>query len=142
MANEVFAKRLKELRKNRSMTQRDLANALGVSMGSIGFYENQERTPDIDFLNSVADFFDVSTEYLLGRTDIKSQDIDVRTMSEKLGLSEEVLIKIKHYIDPDYPIYVEVRDSDEEGAFSVSDYNMSDVINMVMENSLFFALLK
>jgi transcriptional regulator with XRE-family HTH domain len=142
MANEVFAKRIKELRKQQNLTQKELADELGVSMGSIGFYENQERTPDIDFLNSASDYFDVSADYLLGRTDVKSQDIDVRTMSEKLGLSEEVLIKIKRYIDPDYQIYVEVRDSDEEGAFSVSDYNMSDVINMVMENSLFFALLE
>lgn len=67
--NEVFAKRLKVLRKTKNMTQKDLANALGVSMGSIGFYENQERTPDIDFLKSVSEYFDISADYLLGLQD-------------------------------------------------------------------------
>lgn len=145
--NGKFASRLREIMENGingkgGFTQEEIAEVMGVKRQAVSQYCNGVTVPTIDKLEKLADYLKVTTDYLLGRTDVKSQDIDVRTMSEKLGLSEEVLIKIKHYIDPDYPIYVEVRDSDEEGAFSVSDYNMSDVINMVMENSLFFALLE
>ena len=145
--NSAFAKRLRDIMADGigthcGYTQEEIAKVMGVKRQAISQYCNGATVPTIDKLEKLADYFEVTTDYLLGRTDVKSQDIDVRTMSEKLGLSEEVLIKIMRNIDPDYPIYVEVRDSDEEGAFSVSDYNMSDVINMVMENSLFFALLE
>lgn len=63
---EVFANRLRELRIAKKLSQTELAEKLGVSRGSISFYENGERTAAIDFIYKIAQFFNVSTDFLLG----------------------------------------------------------------------------
>lgn len=63
---KVFADRLQGLRNGFGLNQSQLAEKLGVSRGSISYYENQDRTPDIVFLDKVATYFDVSLDYLLG----------------------------------------------------------------------------
>lgn len=64
----MISKRLKSLREDKDMSQKDLAGAIGVSPSTIGMYESNKRTPDSEMLNRLADFFDVSVDYLLGRT--------------------------------------------------------------------------
>lgn len=82
-----FSKLLKELRDSRGLKQSDLAEKLGVSRGSISFYENGDRVPDIIFLYKVAEFFGVSCDYLLGFVDDSVFDADDRAISEATGLS-------------------------------------------------------
>ena len=62
-----FGELLTELRKDKGMTQRDLANFLHVSVGTISNYEKGVHLPDIDKLMELADHFSVTTDYLLGR---------------------------------------------------------------------------
>lgn len=62
-----FGELLAELRLDRRLTQKELANILYVSDGTISNYENGVHLPDVEKLVSIADFFDVSTDYLLGR---------------------------------------------------------------------------
>ena len=64
--------RLKELRKNRGLTQADMATHLKVNRTTLTKYETGEREPDFSTLLSLASFFDVSTDYLLGRTNLRS----------------------------------------------------------------------
>jgi len=64
----LFSDRVKELRKARKMTQRQMAEALGITERSYQRYE-AENNPNNETLIKLADFFDVSTDYLLGRTD-------------------------------------------------------------------------
>jgi transcriptional regulator with XRE-family HTH domain len=66
----MLGKRIKELRKKKGITQKELASYLGVSDRAVGYYESGQRTPPPDILQKIADFFNVSTDYLLGRTDI------------------------------------------------------------------------
>ena len=61
--------RLKQLRKNKKITQSELGEKINVTKVSISGYESGNRTPDTDTLQKIADFFEVSTDYLLGRTD-------------------------------------------------------------------------
>ena len=61
--------RLKELRKNRKISQIKLAMELNLSQNSISRYETGEREADYDTLVAIADYFNVSVDYLLGRTD-------------------------------------------------------------------------
>lgn len=61
--------RLKELRKKRNLTQLRLALELNMSQNSISRYETGEREADYATLICFADFFDVSIDYLLERTD-------------------------------------------------------------------------
>lgn len=61
-----FGERLKTLREAAELTQQQLAEALKVSRGAISYYENGDRTPDIEFLDCAAEYFGVSLDYLLG----------------------------------------------------------------------------
>ena len=61
--------RLKELRKKRKISQLKLALDLGLNQNSISRYENNEREADYKTLVAFADYFDVSIDYLLERTD-------------------------------------------------------------------------
>ena len=58
---------LKELRSHKNITQSDLASALGVSLGAVGNWESNKRMPDYETLKKLADYFNVSIDYLLGR---------------------------------------------------------------------------
>ena len=61
--------RLKELRTKRRISQVKLAMDMNMNQNSISRYENGEREADYDTLIAFADYFDVSVDYLLGRTD-------------------------------------------------------------------------
>ena len=61
--------RLKELRKARKLSQVRLAMELNLNQNTISRYENGEREPGMAELISSADYFDVSVDYLIGRTD-------------------------------------------------------------------------
>lgn len=63
-----FGKILKNLRESKSLTQKELGNSLDISSRVIGYYESGDRFPkDEAKLNEIADFFNVSIDYLLGR---------------------------------------------------------------------------
>lgn len=60
--------RLKELRKTKNLLQSEIATAVGLSIQTYSSYEVGARNPDYDTLIKLADFFNVTTDYLLGRT--------------------------------------------------------------------------
>lgn len=68
----MLSNRLKSLRKSKRLTQKQLAEKINVTHVSISGYESGNRSPDTDTLQRLADFFEVSTDYLLGRTDTLS----------------------------------------------------------------------
>jgi MerR family transcriptional regulator, light-induced transcriptional regulator len=63
-----FATRLRELRKDRGLRQVDLAGEMGVAQTTIANYEQHTRFPDEDTLRKIANYFDVSLDFLLGRS--------------------------------------------------------------------------
>ena len=65
----LFSERLVLLRKSKKITQRQLAADLQLSELAIQHYESQRRKPAFDVLIALADYFDVSIDYLVGRTD-------------------------------------------------------------------------
>lgn len=67
----TFGQKLRYLRKEKDLTQEELSKLIKVSRAAIGRYENDERTPDYETLKGFADFFNVSVDYLLGRTNIR-----------------------------------------------------------------------
>ena len=64
-----FYERLKELRVSRNLTQKDIYSAIGLAMIVYQRYEYGQRTPPLDTLIALADYFDVSIDYLVGRSD-------------------------------------------------------------------------
>ena len=65
----VFSARLKSIRTQRGLTQKDVYSAIGMSMLGYQRYEYGEREPSFKYLIALADFFDVSLDYLVGRSD-------------------------------------------------------------------------
>jgi methanogenic corrinoid protein MtbC1/DNA-binding XRE family transcriptional regulator len=65
-----FSTRLRELRNNRGLRQKDLAQALGVAQTTIANYEQKSRFPDEQTLGHIADYFEVTLDYLLGRAEV------------------------------------------------------------------------
>lgn len=65
----MLHERLVELRKSKKMTQKDLAKKIHISRDTYAQYEIGRRKPDYETLERIANFFDVTTDYLLGRTD-------------------------------------------------------------------------
>ncbi|MEC5425411.1 helix-turn-helix transcriptional regulator [Virgibacillus sp. C22-A2] len=64
--------RLRELRKERGLSAKELGEIIGVNERVLTYYETNERQPRFDMLIKLADFFDVSMDYLFGRTDCRT----------------------------------------------------------------------
>lgn len=65
--------KLKELRSIKGVTQRKIADELFCSIESYSRYEKGHRNPSLELLVQMADYFDVTTDYLLGRENISAQ---------------------------------------------------------------------
>ena len=76
-----FSLLLKELREKKHLSQKQLALELGVGIGSVGMWESSERVPPAKRLNLIANYFDVSVDYLLGRDEFTPKE-------KSAGLSE------------------------------------------------------
>lgn len=102
----MLGKRLAQLRKEKKLTQRELSKELNISNSSLALYETEKRQPDYNTLNKLADYFDVSTDYLLGRTIVRkpvdtiafhSLDDDDLTEEGKEELAKlRELVKLKY----------------------------------------------
>ncbi|TCL54958.1 DNA-binding XRE family transcriptional regulator [Hydrogenispora ethanolica] len=66
---ELFAQRLKTLRIEKQVTQRAIANYLDITDTAYGFYEQGKNYPNMDILIKLADYFEVSLDYLVGRSE-------------------------------------------------------------------------
>lgn len=68
-----FCEAFKRVRNEKRYTQQAIADALMVSKGAVASWESGARKPDIDTICKLADFYGVSTDYLLGRIEIKKE---------------------------------------------------------------------
>ena len=93
---------LKELRDRNKISQKDLASRLGVAQNTLSNWENGNRHPDPEMLTKIADYFDVSLDYLLGRCDNPSPVHEVFAASFHDGmdyddLPEEARQELENY---------------------------------------------
>lgn len=86
--------RIASLRDQRGWTQEQLASSLGISRAALSHYEKNRREPDTETLSKVADIFQVTLDYLVGRTHQPgmSLDTDVRQFVDQLELSDEEIL--------------------------------------------------
>ncbi len=70
---DIFKDRLKEQRIKSGATQKDMGKYLGITTRAYQFYESGERYPDFQGLLALADYFDVSIDYLVGRSDLPAR---------------------------------------------------------------------
>lgn len=83
--------KLKELRKQKRLTQKQVADRIGLAVSAVSSYEAGSRYPSYDVLIKLARIFHVSTDYLLGMTDKKEIDV--------AGLNEEEVEAISQLVN-------------------------------------------
>lgn len=86
--NKDFPRILKLLRKERGLRQKEAADKLGVAQALLSHYENGKRECGLDFLVQAADFYNVSVDYILGRTNSRSGTIVTENDLEESTVSE------------------------------------------------------
>jgi len=89
----MLYKRLVELRKEKKLTQEELASIIGISRSALSLYETNKRQPDFQIICRLADYFDVSVDYLLCRTDER------RSIKDEIYKSNDAAASILR--DPD-----------------------------------------
>lgn len=86
------------LRSERGASQRKVANDLGVSQALLSHYENGIREPKLDFIVRVCGYYDVSADYILGRTD-ERQSVVLQCDTEELRRINEAIGRIMEALD-------------------------------------------
>jgi transcriptional regulator with XRE-family HTH domain len=94
----MFPLVLQRLRLEKQITRQEMADHLGITVQAYGYYENGKREPGIKMLIKIANFFDVSLDFLVGREGHPTADQDANFFFiNSNGLTEEELdIAIKH----------------------------------------------
>lgn len=92
-----FPMKLRALRKELGLTQQEVGDLIGLTKTSIGLYENGDNIPDVKTLYKLTELFNVSADYLIGKTDVRSANIDIAGICNTTGLSEEAIIGLSDY---------------------------------------------
>lgn len=87
-----FPSRLRILMSESSVTQQTLAECIGVSRQSVSCYCDGSTYPDWETIVNIADYFQVSTDWLLGRSEVRSIDLNIKKVCEFIGLSENAVL--------------------------------------------------
>lgn len=91
----IFATRLRALMKSAKATQQDVAAAVGTTRQAISQYADGSVQPNIEKLYKIAEYFNVSADYLLGLADVTASNVDDKAINKMLGLSEKAIAVLK-----------------------------------------------
>lgn len=100
-----IGERISELRKDRKFKQKDISKELNIAISTVSNYETGNHEPDLTNLCRLADLFQVSTDYLLGRTDLT---INIDSLSEPIGstITKANLIKMMEHFSKEDQEYL------------------------------------
>lgn len=94
-----FGTRLKQLRKENKVTQTDIAEVLNTTKSTVSRYEGNSIEPNLDTLNKLAEYFDVSIDYLMGKSLVRNSNEKIAFHLNADGLDPEDLVVIQNLID-------------------------------------------
>lgn len=86
-----FSDRFKQLRKQRNLSQQDLANQLGYTKSRVNMYERGEREPSYEVLEEIADYFNVDLDYLHGKSDIPNRNEWLKAINASASAPDNVI---------------------------------------------------
>jgi len=117
MANEVFMKRMKELRQKKGISMEELATALNVSKSRVNMWENNGSVPRSDVLVKIAAYYNVPTDYLLGNNNTSESPTEAKlnALQRNLGkLNEEELKKAEDVLKAVFSDIFNDEDDDDD----------------------------
>lgn len=100
----TFGERLRSLRDERRKTQKEIAKQFKLAESSISMYERDERSPSQELTKDMAEFFEVSTDYLLGHSDVRNAEGMLSDVPSKAKRIIHSLARAKELDDEDYDI--------------------------------------
>ncbi len=93
-----FGSRLKEIRNEKGVSQKDVAEHLGISITAISQYESDSRFPNEDMLRRLCVYYKITSDYLLGLTDVKHAPINSEELRDKTVSAKQMEV-IDYLID-------------------------------------------
>ena len=96
--------RIKQLRKQKGLTQKEMAEAVGVGVSTVAMWESGKRTPSVKLLNDLSDLFDKSIDYILGTSDDDRSPKLNDAQVEQLGtweIQSELIDILRQYLQLD-----------------------------------------
>lgn len=121
----TIAARLQKILECSGKRQKDLAAYLGVPDNTISYFVSGKRTPNIEQIVKIAEYFSVSTDYLLGLSDVETTDINIKAICDYTGLSEEAISTL-HFVKR-WKNFVFLNDF-------ICEFNSFDVIDEYIES--------
>lgn len=127
--NKTFADRLTKLRENTGKKRQEVADELEISRASLEYYEKGKRKPDIEVLAKIAEYYKVSTDYLLGLSIASTTDKDVQFICDYTGLSEYAVDVLHFYSKYDLicPTINKLLESEVSSVLQELGYIYSDI---------------
>lgn len=92
---QILGKRLKQLRDEFGFDQKEMGKKLNITSSAYGYYEQGRNEPPLETLVKIAEIFNVTTDYLLGRSDIRENPV-YYTLSDKLTLTQAELLVVEN----------------------------------------------
>lgn len=103
----MFADRIKELREEKNISQKEFAKTIGVAQSTYALYETDKREPSFDVLIKIAQYFNVTTDYLLGLTNGRTQGN--ANINQITGLEETSINILRQYNHDSFGDDIEIR---------------------------------
>lgn len=138
ITRKIIGQTINTLLAEQNKRQKDLAKELGVTDNTISYFVSGSRTPNLEQITTIADFFHVSTDYLLGRTNAKTQNADLRAICDYTGLSEAAVSELHNSKEL-------INDCNDKRAIiveSMTEYAHSceaafDIVNLFIKGHMF-----
>lgn len=92
--NKIIGERIKEVRQEKKISQKEVAEKLSCTRELMSYYENGLRTIKAITLIKFANVLNVSSDYLLGLSNVKSTDTNIKSICDYTGLSETAINKL------------------------------------------------
>lgn len=122
-------KNLKDAIDKSGMTREQIAESVGCDTSSITKYYNGDRYPKTDIIIRLAELFNCSTDYLLGKAKCKNANLDIEEIHQLTALSEKAITEL----------IVTSKQIDIDGYISNPDI---DVLNILIESDMFWSVLR
>ena len=139
----IFAQRLGNLIKEKGYTHENVAQGIGVTRQGVGKWVNGESVPDVLTAAKLANFFEVSVDYLAGNSNIKTNDMNLQAVCAFTGLNEDAVENIINRTSMPKPIYDKNTKATYSATIFTPEYydNNKKVLNMILSCPWFWEII-
>lgn len=136
---QTFSDRLKELRNDLKMTQKDFAENIGITASALSAYEKNLKNPSIGVVKRIAKEYHVSIDWLCGLNDEQNPDSEIKTYSDIIRLLAKITTCEKaEYLYTDIGVY----ENSVGNQYGFINFRNDDMINFIADWSKLYDLLR